>query len=433
VRCPRCGNENQATNRFCSMCGATLLPVSANVPPGASQRASKPSNPLKPAPPPAQAATPVPPVAPPPITPVVTARASTPASPLPSEEAPAISGPSFLGLNDSASSERSRAGLSIDTSGTSSRNLDYLLEDDEEPRSGGAGKWILMLVALALAVGFGYMRWKGQDFSWLSSGPKKPAATTDSGDPATSSNTQPNSSSPDYSTPNSSRSGNSAPAAVTPTQPPSGTAPLNSPVSNSGASNSASKTAAAASPPSTNPANSPTTSAATSAGNVSAGDSASNPGTAANPAAANPGGGSSTASRTPAKDSNDDTSDSSDAETAKPAPATKPAAASRPVQAADPVVEAQKYIYGKGARQDCERGLRLLKPSADQSNPKAMIEMGALYSAGLCTPRDLPTAYRWFALALRKDPNNQSVQDDLQQLWSEMTQPERQLAIRLSQ
>jgi hypothetical protein len=51
----------------------------------------------------------------------------------------------------------------------------------------------------------------------------------------------------------------------------------------------------------------------------------------------------------------------------------------------------------------------------------------------LCTPRDLPTAYRWFALALRKDPNNQSVQDDLQQLWGEMTQPERQLAIRLSQ
>jgi TPR repeat protein len=97
------------------------------------------------------------------------------------------------------------------------------------------------------------------------------------------------------------------------------------------------------------------------------------------------------------------------------------------------VVEAQKYIYGKGARQDCDRGLRLLKPAADQSNPKAMIEMGALYSAGLCAPRDLPTAYRWFALALRKDPNNQAVQDDLQKLWGEMTQPERQLAIRLSQ
>jgi TPR repeat protein len=77
--------------------------------------------------------------------------------------------------------------------------------------------------------------------------------------------------------------------------------------------------------------------------------------------------------------------------------------------------------------------LRILKPSADEGDPKAMIEMGALYSAGLCTPRDLPTAYRWFALALRKDPENQLVQTDLQKLWSEMTQPERQLAIRLSQ
>jgi TPR repeat protein len=77
--------------------------------------------------------------------------------------------------------------------------------------------------------------------------------------------------------------------------------------------------------------------------------------------------------------------------------------------------------------------MRILKPAANQSNAKAMIEMGALYSAGLCTPRDLPTAYRWFALALRKDPENNSVQADLSKLWGEMTQPERQLAIKLSQ
>jgi TPR repeat protein len=90
-------------------------------------------------------------------------------------------------------------------------------------------------------------------------------------------------------------------------------------------------------------------------------------------------------------------------------------------------------MYGKGAPQDCERGLRILKPAANQANAKAMIEMGALYSAGLCTPRDLPTAYRWFAQALRKDPDNLAVQTDLQKLWGEMTQPERQLAIKLSQ
>jgi hypothetical protein len=116
--------------------------------------------------------------------------------------------------------------------------------------------------------------------------------------------------------------------------------------------------------------------------------------------------------------------------TAAPESTSKPPAA---IQRVDVVAEAQKYLYGKGVPQNCDHGLRLLKPAANAGNPKAMIEMGALYSAGLCTPRDLPTSYRWFAMALRKDPDNQSVATDLQKLWGEMTQPERQLAIRLSQ
>jgi TPR repeat protein len=133
--------------------------------------------------------------------------------------------------------------------------------------------------------------------------------------------------------------------------------------------------------------------------------------------------------------SSDDAEDTAATAPAKPKPATtdaapKPSAAQR---SAGTVAEAQKYLYGKGAKQDCDRGLRLLKPAADRADPKAMIEMGALYSAGLCTPRDLPTAYRWFAMALHKDPDNQGVQNDLQKLWGEMTQPERQLAIKLSQ
>ncbi len=114
-------------------------------------------------------------------------------------------------------------------------------------------------------------------------------------------------------------------------------------------------------------------------------------------------------------------------------PAPTPPAAIKPAKPPDPVSEAQKYLYGRGVRQDCDRGLRLLKPAAAQANPKAMIEMGALYSAGLCTPHDLPTAYRWFAMALRKQPDNQDVQADLKKLWGEMTQPERQLAIKMSQ
>jgi DedD protein len=134
-------------------------------------------------------------------------------------------------------------------------------------------------------------------------------------------------------------------------------------------------------------------------------------------------------------DESEDDGDSAPAEAppkpkTAPTPVAKPRATIRPV---DSIAEARKYVYGKGASQDCDRGLRLLKPMANEGNAKAMVEMGALYSAGLCTPRDLPTSYRWFAMALRKDPSNESIQADLQKLWGEMTQPERQLAIKLTQ
>ena len=403
MRCPRCGNENHTTNRFCGMCGATLLP-----PPAASEEAPAPKMP-------AQAAVP-----PPASTPQAAPRTSAPVF----DESPVISGPSFLGLNEPAPSKRTRDDLSLD-SGRSSRNLDYLLEDDEEPKRGGAGKWILMLVALALAVGFGYLRWKDQGFSWLNSGTKKPAAATTATDDSTA---------PPASTPA---------ATPAPAVNPLATATGSQPTTDSAASSPAAPNPAASSPPASTPAPAPGSSALTAT-------NATPPATPASSAPANTNAGSpNSASPTsvPAakeaapKDSNDDASDSADTDKPQPVPAAaKPAPVAaakptpvRPARTLDPVTEAQKYIYGKGASQDCDRGMRLLKPAADQSNTKAMVEMGALYSAGLCTPRDLPTAYRWFALALRKDPDNQSVQADLQKLWGEMTQPERQLAIRLSQ
>jgi TPR repeat protein len=106
----------------------------------------------------------------------------------------------------------------------------------------------------------------------------------------------------------------------------------------------------------------------------------------------------------------------------------KPSAA----RGVDSVTDGERYIYGRGVAQDCDRGLRILKPAAE-SNARAMTSMGVMYSTGTCTPRDLPTAYRWFALALHKEPDNQALQQDLQKLWGQMTQPERQLAIKLSQ
>ena len=60
-----------------------------------------------------------------------------------SEQEPYISGPSFLGLNQPA--PRKRANLSSDPHvRPSSSNLDYLLDDEEEPRRGGAGKYVLI-------------------------------------------------------------------------------------------------------------------------------------------------------------------------------------------------------------------------------------------------------------------------------------------------
>ncbi len=378
MRCARCGNENPETNRFCGMCGATLL-----------QGAATQSAPATTASPVAPAARPVP-------------TAGRPAAP--AEEAPIISGPSFLGLNQpAASAARSREHGSTDAHATPGTcNLDYLLEDDEAPKRGGAGKFVLILVALALAVGMGYLRWRNQGFGWLTPSASKPSAASQRADANSSSSSGDNAS----STPAAPAGAAAQPAGDA--SSPAGTAGANSTTGTPGV-----------------PAGSPAGSAAM--------PSSPEPDAAAGPAGSQP---SSANPPTAANDSGATSSGGADAAD-QPKPAVdempKPAAVIKPAKPADVVAEAQKFIYGKGAPQNCDRGLRLLKPAADHANPKAMIEMGALYSAGLCTPRDLPTAYRWFALALRKEPDNQSVQADLQKLWGEMTQPERQLAMKMSQ
>lgn len=401
MRCPRCGNDNPGENRFCGMCGATLLapapipakpqPVSAPLPGPTPIRGE--ATPLaSPEPPRAQAAT---------------------------EDSPSISGPSFLGLNNPpprSPVSRSRASLSIDPShAPSSRSLDYLLEDEEESRSSGAWKYLLILIALGLAVGFGYLRWKNQGLPWLNALTKKPVAAAKI-EPDTTSSSAPAAAAPSSSPLSITPESQPGPA---PAQPAATTPPI-----------SANPGAAPPSAPTTPPANSPATGSAPPS--TPAADDTSKPNDGGN-APANPDKGAttppkeSTAAKAPAKDSGDNADEES--APAKPAPKPKPT-----VTAVDPVTEAQKYLYGRGGvSQDCDRGMRLLKPAANQGNPKAMVEMGALYSAGLCTPHDLPTAYRWFALALRKQPDNASIQTDLQKLWSEMTQPERQLAIKLSQ
>lgn len=341
------------------------------------------------------------------------------------EGSSSISGPSFLGLNDpspSRNAPRKRASLSIDPHSAPGSNLDYLLDEEEPTHHWGIGKILLILIALGLAAGFGYLRFKNQGLAWLNPSKKPSAVAQNSAAPDTTTTPSPSPGSTADSQPSP------QPSAAAPAQPqPTAAAPSNPP-----SSTTATPAPATTAPPTPAPSDA---SRPNDAGAETSSDKPAVPADAdktASPAAPVD------KDSSPPKDAAPDNPPVATKPVEKPkpvpkAPAPKPSAASRPVAAYDPVAEAQKYLYGRGAPQDCDRGLRLLRPAANQAQPKAMIEMGALYSAGLCTPHDLPTAYRWFAMALRKDPENTAVQADLQKLWGEMTQPERQLAIKLTQ
>src|SRR5258708_9473481 len=194
VRCSRCGNDNPETNRFCGTCGASLLATPAPPVAARSESASQAS--------PGRAPSAAMPAAP---------RTAVPAS---KEAVPAISGPSFLGLN-APPSRNSDRGSNLGRTSQSSRtsgNLDYLLDDDDEPKS-GAGKIFLILIALALAVGFGYLRWRHEGLSSLMSGWQKPSAAAPASD-----SSQPGSSAGTPATTPDSSSAASQPA-PTPSQP----------------------------------------------------------------------------------------------------------------------------------------------------------------------------------------------------------------------
>jgi hypothetical protein len=406
VRCGRCGNDNAETNRFCGMCGAALVAKTQPAgQPGVPVTASA-GNTAVPRPP----AVPVQPAAPPPAKlSELPGPSDAPARPRPSptsvsHTAPVITGPSFLGLNTPAPGPREDRVDSVtdftarkDSDGQdplrrSSRSVEYLLDDEEEPKRGW-GKLLVVVIALALAVGFGYLHWKQGGFDWLTAGDKKPSATTQTPESPQSA-TDSGAGTTATATPDAAASGPATP------QPASGTTPAMGDSTAAGSSAQQATPAQTAAPENTSP---PQPSPATS---------------------------------NPPADSASPPADADSSTQSPPPPTPAPKLRERkptPAKPVDPVTEAERYIYGRGVRQDCDRGIRLLKPAADQSNPKAMISLGALYSTGTCAPRDLPTAYRWFALALHKQPDNQPLQDDLQKLWSQMTQPERQLAIKLSQ
>lgn len=91
---------------------------------------------------------------------------------------------------------------------------------------------------------------------------------------------------------------------------------------------------------------------------------------------------------------------------------------------------AQKYIQGRGVPQDCNRGFSLLRSAVERPNPRAHIQLGALYASGTCVDQDRAMAYHHFAQAQSLDPRNTWIERNLNALWKEMTPAERQRAER---
>lgn len=108
-------------------------------------------------------------------------------------------------------------------------------------------------------------------------------------------------------------------------------------------------------------------------------------------------------------------------------PPEKPAAAAARAKTEPSValVKAQKYLQGRGVRQSCEQGLMYLKAATQENDPNAAIQMGALYSSGLCVAQDRVRAYQWFSSARDMAPNNRWIDKNLSQLWAQMTPAER--------
>lgn len=359
MRCPYCGNENPPDHRFCGMCGRPLLETRAD---DSGTEPPPHSDPEPPAP------------------------------------APAYTGGLF-NLNAPADKPY--------------RSLDYLLEDDEEPKS-NKGLMFLCLIALVLAGGLGWLRWRNVNLpEWFKTHVSASKTTT-----------PPAPNSPDASA-NSSPTDQPNPSpSIQPIQP---TVPAPSPSTSNPATPTSPVPEASST---TSPAPSPATSA--NPPNAAPPPADSNSGAAAPPPDSTPPANDSSTPAPAAASDKHDATPAASAPPAKPKPAPKPTPKPAP-KAPDQVTLGEQYLYGRGVPQNCEKGLRYVKPAADQSNPKAMITMGALYATGHCLSRDLPTAYRFFALALRGDPDNGPLRQNAEMVWKQMTAEERKQAIRMTQ
>ena len=299
--------------------------------------------------------------------------AAKPAAPPPAAAAEPLSGPSFLGLAEQPAPHS---------------DVSYLLED--EPADSHRGRYLILLVMIAALAAAGW-HWRG---SLLAMAKPAGSGNTEAANTATP-GTAPTSSEPAAAT-NNPVSSPGAPAQPSPqsSPEPSAAPPAASPAPAASTTTPPSLPPASDAPlPSKPPAEAPSSGAADSS------------------ASAPP--------KQPLR--------------AKPSPATKAtnsdASASSGGDETDALeAQGEKYLYGNGVSQNCARAQKSLLAAATRYNAKAQSVLGTMYATGHCATRDLPVAYRWFARALRHDPNNSRIQDDLKVLWGQMSAQERQAA-----
>ena len=316
-----------------------------------------------------------------------------------------ISGPSFLGLGTDSPSE----------SGDGSHDVGYLLEDDE-PKS-GAGRFLLLLVIIGVLGAVGWLKFSGVGKTWLPPWEK-------GGSQAQNAASEPNSTSTQAASP---QAQSQPPADQANVKPPAPDAAASAPPAGADSSSKAAEDK----PQETAPAAQPSAQD-NAASTAKPARSEPPPAPAHHPAATVI---ASSKTPPPAKASRKDDVEDSVPAVAKPSRTQTKSRASAADQTPDDalVSNAEKYLYGRGAPQNCARALSGLRAAADRQNARARSLLGTMYATGHCVSRDLPTAYRWFALASRESSDNVWIQRNLELIWREMTPQERKLATARSE
>lgn len=369
--CTKCGEENSDGFRFCGMCG-TLL--EARRPAGAPRVAGTAETPRT-----AQSETKE-------LQTSVTASATMRAD----HTVPPTAGPSFLGLNQPLTDGPDRYGPTFDSLRDKSfSGLDSFFEP-EEPKIGA--RRVVLLLVLLVALGAGGW-WAFSNYNKMGaaiSGSSQTAATKPETTEAAAGHPASNPKS-SADTPSSSNAGSAqpvAPATVPPAQSQNANpAPV---VEQKAEQKAAEKTEQKAHPSA--------------------------------PVAAKP--------ADKARPSREQKIARADATAAPRPPVATPASDDKGDQA---FRKGEAYLYGRGLPENCDEAVKNLKAASAKQNAKARSTFGTMYATGHCVPRDLPTSYSWFALALRADPNNQILEKDLVAVWNQMTPPERQMATRMKQ